>query len=343
MTNALFYLAFLTASLSKLLLIQGMPMTYLIPHKVNECLYEKLEAGEFVTMSVFISGGSDLKGTVTLEGPVAHPYAETAAEINKFIQLYEGGKRFGKEIAKETGQEKPDPRNRNKLDLMIREAVDFEEIADLGLDMDDFYDDDDDIMIYADDDELPEEERARRQDMIDERKKEKKEMMQKHKNMGDKRLRDGSPWKKTVEVDVAGWYRGCLKATWFEINAEMELRKSSELGSPDKTSGHIMTYEHRAMLDNERLGKTPPKDAATKDDLKVAGDMVRKLSRHLEQIKRKQSIERHEISVHSKINEHSRSRMVLGSLLETVLFIAVTGFQVYSIRKWFEGPAMLGR
>jgi hypothetical protein len=30
-------------------------------------------------------------------------------------------------------------------------------------------------------------------------------------------------------------------------------------------------------------------------------------------------------------------------LLQTILFMVVTGFQVYTIRKWFSGAPVLGR
>jgi hypothetical protein len=60
-------------------------------------------------------------------------------------------------------------------------------------------------------------------------------------------------------------------------------------------------------------------------------------------ITNRQQKERHRIQLHSQTNEHSHSRMVLSSLFQTVLFCAVTGFQVFTIRRWFKGAPQLGR
>lgn len=59
-------------------------------------------------------------------------------------------------------------------------------------------------------------------------------------------------------------------------------------------------------------------------------------------ISNRQQKERHRIQLHSATNEHSHSRMVLSSLFQTVLFCAVTGYQVFTIRRWFKGAPALG-
>lgn len=69
---------------------------------------------------------------------------------------------------------------------------------------------------------------------------------------------------------------------------------------------------------------------------------ISKMNRLLNEIREKQVNERHRLSIHKAVNEHSHSRMVVGSLLETVFYIAVSGFQVYTIRKWFSGNSLLG-
>jgi hypothetical protein len=77
--------------------------------------------------------------------------------------------------------------------------------------------------------------------------------------------------------------------------------------------------------------------------MKTAHDKLRKLNRLLNEIQEQQQSERHRFSVHAAVNEHSHSRMVLGSLLETVLFIIITTFQIFTIHKWFSAEPMLGR
>lgn len=78
------------------------------------------------------------------------------------------------------------------------------------------------------------------------------------------------------------------------------------------------------------------------EDLEKTKNAIAKMNRLLNEIREKQVNERHRLSIHKAVNEHSHSRMVVGSLLETVFYIAVSGFQVYTIRKWFSGNSLLG-
>jgi len=84
-------------------------------------------------------------------------------------------------------------------------------------------------------------------------------------------------------------------------------------------------------------------DAASDKDLEYMHNQLRKLTRLLGEIRRKQDLERHQLTLHKTVNAHSHSRMVMGSLIETLLYMAITGYQVYVIRNWFKGSPMLGR
>lgn len=81
--------------------------------------------------------------------------------------------------------------------------------------------------------------------------------------------------------------------------------------------------------------------SVSEEDLKTTKEQVTKMNRLLNDIREKQVNERHRLGIHKAVNEHSHSRMVVGSLFETVLYIAVSGFQVYTIRKWFSGNPIL--
>ncbi len=129
---------------------------------------------------------------------------------------------------------------------------------------------------------------------------------------------------------------------------EFELRRSSQLGKPNSKTGHIQTYERHDMLVNEKKLMAKLTAAAKAEggsvseaDLKTTRDQVSKMNRLLNEIREKQVNERHRLGIHQAVNEHSHSRMVLGSLFETVLYIVVSGFQVYTIRKWFSGNPIL--
>ena len=119
----------------------------------------------------------------------------------------------------------------------------------------------------------------------------------------------------------------------------MEMRKSTELGAPDE-DGHVPGLETEILFVEEQQLDV---DAADEEDLAQSKKHIRDLNKLLIEIRSKQQKERHRLENHQEINLHSHSRMVLSSLMETALFIGVTGFQVYTIRKWFQGGPLLGR
>lgn len=124
----------------------------------------------------------------------------------------------------------------------------------------------------------------------------------------------------------------------------MEMRKESELGGVDE-DGHVLSYEQHMMDEEDReLEKDTAAEEGIKDeDFQETRDKVKELRRLLNEIQSMQQKERRRLAVHAETNEHSHSRMVLSSLFETLLFMAITGYQVYTIRKWFSGAPVLGR
>jgi uncharacterized protein YoxC len=130
----------------------------------------------------------------------------------------------------------------------------------------------------------------------------------------------------------------------IQVVAEMEMRKETELGGIDAT-GHVISYETKTMMDEDKELEedTASQEGIKDEDFQETRDKVKDLRGLLNEIQSMQQKERRRLSVHAETNEHSHSRMVLSSLLETLLFMAVTGFQVYTIRKWFSGAPTLGR
>jgi len=124
------------------------------------------------------------------------------------------------------------------------------------------------------------------------------------------------------------------------------MRASGDLGRPNSKTGHIQTYERHDMLMNEKklmakLSSGAKEGNVNEDDLKTTKEQITKMNRLLNEIREKQINERHRLGIHKAVNEHSHSRMVVGSLFETVFYIVVSGFQVYTIRKWFSGNSIL--
>lgn len=155
---------------------------------------------------------------------------------------------------------------------------------------------------------------------------------------------EGEPFVKTFKTTKAGWYRYCVVASFYQVTAEADYRKESELGGLDE-SGDVLTYEEKQMMEEDRLmeADTANEEGIKDEDFVSTKEKLKTLRRLLAEIQAKQQQERHRLSIHSQTNEHSHSRMVLGSLLETMLFMVVTGIQVATIRRWFKGAPVLGR
>ena len=100
-----------------------------------------------------------------------------------------------------------------------------------------------------------------------------------------------------------------------------------------------MLNEEDKLLEEDTASEEGIKD----EDFQATRDKLRQLRRLLAEIHSAQQKERRRLIVHSATNKHSHSRMVLSSLMETMLFMAVTGYQVYTIRRWFRGAPALGR
>lgn len=274
-------------------------------------------------MTVFVTSGAELRATVTLEGPVAPLSAKTGKEISTATRSYKHGTRFSHKISSDIPPD--DVHERHEMideagNLYHVEPLDFEH-TDNENDEEEFEDDDDH---WAFDDQGLED----------------VETDIKSHPMRDLRDRvEGDPWEITVQVMSDGWYRGCVTGSWYRIAAEIELRKESELGwygSADR----VKTYEEANL---HRIGKEID-ESELEGGIGSAKSQLKVLNHLIAGIREKQWEEKRRLEVHAAKNEHSHSRMVLGSLAETVLFIVVTGFQVFTVRKWFQGgDPLLGK
>jgi len=188
-----------------------MPLTYVVPRWNMECMYDKLDTKEFVSISIFIAHGSRLAAKISLEGPVAPPEANTAKELNDYLTKYRTGKRYG---IKTEGFGTPMDVDKTGT-LKVEEEVDFEQ-GEYEREEEEEDDDDDEAW----DDDNKGKQFARR---IEKSKK---------KASYVKPMREGEPYERTSQVSSPGWYRFCVQANHDEISVEIEMRKSSELGEP---------------------------------------------------------------------------------------------------------------
>jgi hypothetical protein len=279
-----------------------------------------LTHSEVATMSVFILAGNDLKAEVEISGPVASLDVVTGADLEDAVKKYDAG-------------------HFPKRHLRLSEMVDFEHLNVGAFEHEDLM-----ITVPPEGEETHEQRQERR---ALERKKilENRQRKDQHnRNQKNKVRSEGEPFLSTIDAPVEGWYRFCVKANYDSVVAEIDVRKESELGGVD-ANGNVWTYRQKVMVEEDQLmdADTAALEGIKEEDFKGTREKLKQLRRLLGEIQQKQSQERHRIAVHSATNEHSHSRMALNSLMETILFMAVTGYQVYTIRRWFKGAPVLGR
>jgi len=315
------------------------------PHS-KECLYEYVERNDSVTISVFISAGAELKGGLLLEGPlpgsINNKDLDSALELQKMVENHE--KHPSRQVTK------------------IEENVNFERMISASANNNPYSNDEDDadsvngdddmnLWLMGDDeeggeidDEMMEKRRVEhRKHTLMQRKKALEARLARMERMkANNIIKDGEAVQRTMTVAQSGWYRACVKGTWYQITAELEMRKASELGGVDADTGHVFSYskyedqQETAFLEADSLEEEEGM-LAKNEDFDTVKSQLEHLRHLLSDIQQNQLTERHRLIIHAATNEHSHSRMVLSSLFQTILFMAVTGFQVYTIRRWFRG------
>ncbi|KAL7548209.1 hypothetical protein ACHAWF_011500 [Thalassiosira exigua] len=164
------------------------------------------------------------------------------------------------------------------------------------------------------------------------------------------KLLPGEPYQKTVSVESPGWYRLCVVGSNSPVEAELELRKSSLYGHVDRRTGHVPSFEeveakseiHRLYEKEDDARILEEEQRISDEDLKATREQVRILERIYADIVQRQLEERRQWNWRTIRNQHVHSHLVLGNFVETIVYMAVTGWQVYTIRKWFGGGPALG-
>jgi len=329
-------------------IVSSLPMIITVNPHSKECLFDYVDEGESITVSIFILSGAELKGGLSLEGPLSRNSGDDLSSGVELQQITDSYDHHG---------------SGNRLFRNIIEDVNFERM--LSNEAAGSYDDDDDGYGRADDDDLnlwlqEDDEHMDDDEILAEKRR--SQMLQRRKRAMEARKRalearhrreermkannivkDGEPIQRTIKADLSGWYRACLRGSWYRITAEFEMRKDSDLGGIDPETGHVFTYAKRDEIkEREFLEADSPneeEEMLKDEDFNTVKYQLERLRHALSDIQQKQVTERHRLLVHAATNEHSHSRMVLSSLFQTILFMAVTGFQIYTIRKWFCGDA----
>lgn len=150
-------------------------------------------------MSVFILSGAELKASSTLEGPVAPPEVDSGSALLEATERFRRGERFG-ELT------------------FVEEVVDFEH---LQTSIEEDYE-------VEDEEEAPEGEdlvaRKARIQRNRERARQRREKELARKDKVQKKIRSvGEPYQVTMQAKAAGWYRACVRGTWYQVRKNQEL------------------------------------------------------------------------------------------------------------------------
>lgn len=334
----------LTGSISQLTGVLGNYITYYVPSDGQECIYDLLEEDEYVTMSVFVSEGERLECTTNLEGPLAPKHVTEGGDLFHHALQFEAGNGNYAEYRTRGRPVKGYDDVGYNGNVRLSDFVSYEEM-EMRHDFDDDDNDFDDRMMLDDvDDHVIIERRMQQKSRKMEKQTDKRTIEKRRIRENMERMFDGLPYERTVQVYAAGWYRLCVHAKISDVYVEIDMRKSSENGKPtNEFYGHVPVKEKE--YDTYYDTKEVPEeiDAAEEKDLDKAKELLKDLHFTLNNIKNKQESQQHQNQLYGSINNHSHSRLRNSSMLETMIFFAVSAFQVYTIRKWFSGGPMLGR
>ena len=163
-----------------------------------------------MTISVFILSGAELRATMTLEGPIAPLSITSGAELQHAMDKFTGH---------EYGEYS-----------IVQDVVDFEHLQTREMAESD---DDDDPQLYHRDPSVDDvvgedvnseafkakiEEKNRISELARARAREHKRKREKMREDIARKVRDeGEPAQRTLKAKAEGWYRACVKGTWYQV------------------------------------------------------------------------------------------------------------------------------
>mmetsp|Transcript_22083 Transcript_22083/g.47400 ORF Transcript_22083/g.47400 Transcript_22083/m.47400 type:complete len:356 (+) Transcript_22083:225-1292(+) len=153
------------------------------------------------------------------------------------------------------------------------------------------------------------------------------------------------PYEETQEITAGGWYRLCVKSDFMPLVVEMEMRTADRMKGINPGSGHVYTYEVREYLDERQAlfdmeeGREvyDTQDGHRQvrvDDLKEAKIKLKYMHELTSEIMKSQHHRMHRIRAHDADARRGAAELEWSSKLETLLYVMITGFQVYTVHKW---------
>lgn len=180
------------------------------------------------------------------------------------------------------------------------------------------------------------------------------------------------PFEMTRVIPETGYYRVCAQAGLHALVVEMDARSELRMGGVDQVTGHVFTYAKRdlrneeAAIDNnnknningntngrrmdsntyqselEELSKILVNQVEDADLLRTS-EQIKVLNAKTSDIMTEIQTRMTRIRAHEQSARRNSENLAWSSKVETLMFAVISGFQVYTMRKWLLQNSLLGR
>ena len=155
----------------------------------------------------------------------------------------------------------------------------------------------------------------------------------------------------------------CVHAETNTISVEIDIRSSADLGGINRDTGHVYTHDERDELDEEERIMNAEKEADEKReaklvaeelekalqsqvrdyDIQVMKQLMNEINSVVNQVQKKQANVHNRIKGHESTARRNYKKIIRNGIVQTVLFLVITLFQLYTIHKWLLSNNTLGR
>ena len=227
---------------------------------ISSFIISSIFHSESITFGVIVLSGSELKASITFDGPLVEDESVKATELFEASETY-----------------RYDPAKKEKL-IVFGSMVDFEHLNPVK-NKEVREEDEEEV---ADENESVAERRARRarerKKALEKRQREQEDLMDQRKHVRE----EGDPFQKTYQAKANGWYRFCVTASWHAVDVEVDLRREKELGGVGP-NGHVYTLEEKTLAEEEDYMETDTaeKEGIKDEDFKATREQLKSLRRLL--------------------------------------------------------------
>eukprot|EP00985_Skeletonema_marinoi_P013718 scaffold6849_cov157-Skeletonema_marinoi.AAC.5 len=324
------------------------PIRYKVNQKQTECLYERFQKGEQVSFSVFVVEAllnGKPKCDLFYEGPITTQTINNDSN-NNGERNNNNNMSLGRMIRQGLLNELVENRRDATKSLNHRIKVDWTHAGE----------EEDKLLMRQ------EIERANT-----------KQLQRHHSDPNHKPISTFAspriePFEITNTIPASGYYRVCAQAELQALVIEMDARSSSKMGGVDEETGHVYTYAKRDLLNeeaaidnkngNNKNGSRLDSNTYQSDieelskllvnqvedaDLRQTREQIKVLNAKTSDIMTEIQTRMTRIRAHEHGARRNSANMAWSSKVKTLVFAVISGFQVYTMRKWLLSNSLLGR